>query len=781
MDDDDDDTTLIVPATPVRHPFHDMNTEEKFESFTLIWLDQNSKGNSLDSLRTRTLLCEINSNKNCLFYNDLVIFLNDMRGNTQSSQKILLIVSGFYAEQIFPMPTDIPDLISIVIIFCTDRKKYERLLGKYNITNICTDYDTLKSSIIGELPSLKFNLFENRSFKTIQYLTTKLHSSSIQNHDNIGAYFSYKLFIELLKEIPPTDQAKENMLKRCKDYYRYDRSEQKKIDEFAQDYLPTTAIEWYTRDSFVYRLVNRAFRTEDTALWYVFRFYIRDLCEQLEKVHREQQNHRSYVLYRGQRCVPNQELENMRTNIGGLISTNGFFSTSKSIDPALTFICNANDSDDFKVVLFEITLPADKLQNTIFVDVDQQLKQEGESEILFDIGTIFKIEQVERDESDQFWRVKMQATDEGTREIKEQILAWKAKFQKGNLNLLLGRLLLDMHQYAKADAYFQMILKALPARHSDRASIYDHIGDLHMRTTNYYSALSYFTLAYKLKRKRLSVDHPEVGVTWNHFGNYYKAINEPNEAREYYKKALNCHNDPINNAITTLNIAITLIMDGSYDEAHNWAIQACDTFDQIDPSPHTEIIMSRGVMGDLFVHQKKYDEAERSYSFAFDLCKKYLSIGDQHRTRCGIALADLYAKQDGNPTRALHFAREQLTVHEKYLSEKNHVSLAYIQMKIAQLSNEKNYYRKALDILENKIHQEYATLATCQMLFASSCEYDEALKLYTLANEIQKKIYPPHHQSIRESEAQIKQIQGLHPINSSLDNSINSLIEFDAH
>ena len=114
-----------------------------------------------------------------------------------------------------------------------------------------------------------------------------------------------------------------------------------------------------------------------------------------------------------------------------------------------------------------------------------------------------------------------------------------------------------------------MILNALPARHSDHASIHDQIGDLHMRTTNYYGALPHFRLAYKLKHQRFLVDHPELGITWNHFGNYYKAIGESNEACEYYKKALNCHNHPTNNAITKLNIAIALIINGSYDEAHH--------------------------------------------------------------------------------------------------------------------------------------------------------------------------------------------------------------------
>lgn len=68
----------------------------------------------------------------------------------------------------------------------------------------------------------------------------------------------------------------------------------------------------------------------------------------------------------------------------------------------------------------------------------------------------------------------------------------KKRFQTGNLNLLFGRLLLDMHQYIKADAYFQMMLKVLPSQHPDLSSIHDYIGDLKLRTTDYNNALTHF-------------------------------------------------------------------------------------------------------------------------------------------------------------------------------------------------------------------------------------------------------------------------------------------------
>ena len=197
-----------------------------------------------------------------------------------------------------------------------------------------------------------------------------MNSSKDAFKDN-GAHFSYLSFIELLKQMPQTKKAKEIMLKKCKDYYRCNTKELEKIDLFHSTYTADQAINWYTRDCFVYRLVNQAFRIEDVSLWYLFRFFIIDLCTQLENVYRKQNIQDCLKLYRGQARMPTQELEDLRSNIGGCILTNAFFSTSKEITVAQQFIEGAENNDDFKVVMFEIIVNTPYLRSTVFVDIDQ--------------------------------------------------------------------------------------------------------------------------------------------------------------------------------------------------------------------------------------------------------------------------------------------------------------------------------------------------------------------------------------------------------------------------
>lgn len=755
---ENEDNNSVVKSLPPRRHIHLMDNGEKFDLLSLIWVDEKSKENCLDTLRTKALLQEFTNNDNCHYYHDATTFFSDIDGEKKFEDKILLIISGSFAETMLNASMRIQDYTSTIIIFCSNSNKYKQFLTNSNVIDICTDHDSLKTCIQSQLLSLKLNLFPNQPFKTIRSLTKKSSTSSAQDYDNTGAYFSYLLFVEILKQILQTEKAKENMLNKCKDYYRRDTKELKKIELFRTEYNSSKAIEWYTFDSFLYRLVNQAFRTEDISLWYLFRFYIADLCKQLEQVHTEQKLQECFTLYRGQAQVPRKEFDSIKANIGGLISTNGFFSTSKSLPLALSFIGGAEDTKDFTAVLFQVTVDSAHLKNTIFVDIDQHLNQTGEKEILFSIGTIFQIEGVERDEENKLWRIKMNATDEGTIEIKQRVNLMKKKFQNGNKNLLFGRLLLDMHQYTKAESYFQLMLQKEAVsckQYVDLASIHDYIGDLKMRTTNYQKALKNFQSAYELKCKQLPSDHPSMAVTFNNLGNYYKAIGDLTNASEYYCKALKYKNHRINSAITKLNVAILHMKSGHYLEARNFCLEARDTLQQIEPCPHAEIIVCQRIMGDILFNQQRYDEAEAFYLAAFEFSKKYLFIGDLCLTHCINALANLYEKQDDNQERALNFCHNQLSIHKNYLSDENHISIAHIQMKIAELSNDINWYREALVILEKNVHQEYASTANCLMILAGYCDYNEAWSLYSRAHEIHKKIYPANHPLILKTQQQL--------------------------
>jgi hypothetical protein len=53
--------------------------------------------------------------------------------------------------------------------------------------------------------------------------------------------------------MPKTIESKKMMLGKCRDYYRENTKELANIAEFDLTYKPTEAIQWYTKESFVYK------------------------------------------------------------------------------------------------------------------------------------------------------------------------------------------------------------------------------------------------------------------------------------------------------------------------------------------------------------------------------------------------------------------------------------------------------------------------------------------------------------------------------------------------
>ncbi|CAF5040049.1 unnamed protein product [Rotaria sp. Silwood1] len=231
-----------------------------------------------------------------------------------------------------------------------------------------------------------------------------------------------------------------------------------------------------------------------------------------------------------------------------------------------------------------------------------------------------------------------------------------------------------------------------------------------------------------------------------------------NKALKYYNKALKCQNDPLNNAITILNIGTMHMKNGHYRQAEDFCLQSRDSLQQIEPCPYAEIIVCQGILGEILFLQQAYIEAENFYLTAFELSKKHLYIGHIHLIHSIEALADLYEKLDGNNKRALKFCFEQLSMHKEYLFDENHVSIAFIQMKIGQLLNDKSYYEKALTIFEKNLHQHYESTSNCLIILAKFYQNEQALSLYSKANEIQRKIYPSKHSSILNSQQMINNL-----------------------
>jgi hypothetical protein len=150
--------------------------------------------------------------------------------------------------------------------------------------------------------------------------SSSLEEKSIRDLNKDSATFMwFQLLIETLMRMPLSNQAKEELLTECRQQYRDNAGELEKIAQFDIDCSPTNSIRWYTRDCFLYRLLNQAFRTEDIDEIMKFRFFIRQINEQLYILHKDYVDmlrsieFDSMTVYRGQ-SMARDELQKIRVS-----------------------------------------------------------------------------------------------------------------------------------------------------------------------------------------------------------------------------------------------------------------------------------------------------------------------------------------------------------------------------------------------------------------------------------------------------------------------------------
>ncbi|CAF1403654.1 unnamed protein product [Adineta steineri] len=361
------------------------------ESITLIWFDKSIDLNSKDIQLTKTMLKEIN---------DYIILFTNIDVCIQyiesiKSEIIFLIVSGSDAHNLLSKIHNLRQIDSI-FIFCMDKLKYDKsLIGKgdyYKIIDIFTEQSSLIKSIQRTIQLVErqmdiFSLYSQNQ-KSIRNLTKESAS-----------FIWHQLLKEVLQKMPSGDKnAKQEMIEKCRLYYRGNKKELKNIDDFDKNYSVNNAIKWYTKDSFLFKLINKALRTEDVAALYTFRFYLIDLCSQLVINHEMVLDcGKPLKLYRGIRHSKD-EIERLKDSIGHLILTNGFLSTNDNIEVAemyagITDMNPNGNRNDFEPVIFEIDYDTNKHSTAIIANISCYSQFRDEQEFLFDLGTVFQIEE----------------------------------------------------------------------------------------------------------------------------------------------------------------------------------------------------------------------------------------------------------------------------------------------------------------------------------------------------------------------------------------------------
>jgi hypothetical protein len=200
------------------------------------------------------------------------------------SDKALFIVSGSIGERTLPQLHEHTQIIC-VYIFCNNTIEHREWANRYlKVRGVYNKPEELVQRLQHDVQFLRHHFIPANIFPT-----QDVHQTSFQNVDKEKSTFLwFQLLIDVLTRLPKSEESKQDLIKECRKCYSNNEKEQKKITDFESKYTESQAIEWYTRDCFLFRLINRAFRTRNIDNIFKFRYFFIDLHKQLLELHQTQ-------------------------------------------------------------------------------------------------------------------------------------------------------------------------------------------------------------------------------------------------------------------------------------------------------------------------------------------------------------------------------------------------------------------------------------------------------------------------------------------------------------
>ena len=327
-------------------------------------------------------------------------------------------------------------------------------------------------------------------FPPVGVMNTAIKKNPILHLSNESLRFvQFQALIEVLFAMQHDEKlAKVDMLFDCREHYQNNLIQLRNITDFDDNYTAANVISYYTEDGFCFRMVNAAFHSEDIERIFRYRLFITDLHKQLtQRANERQEMDENIVIYRGKRLL-NTILQKLKDSIQKLISFNGFLSTTKNENAAKAFSGDEETHDNHSSVIFELHIPnLSSYKGKPFVDISTDIENDNmdaEQEVLFSVGTVWRIVGVER--KDHLWHIKLTSYADFDKDLRDLL----ASLSDGYTLLSIGKLLEELGEDVKAETFYRQMLENEPnIADEQRGILYFRIGLLRKKKDDHFGAL----------------------------------------------------------------------------------------------------------------------------------------------------------------------------------------------------------------------------------------------------------------------------------------------------
>lgn len=583
------------------------------ERHMAIWLNESYEKHDLDPILTIVNCVQSFSDcDQCINYIGKLIY-----------EKVFIIILSAQTQHIVSILGPLVQVDSIYILSTNDEtliSDYRKIKGNFrDIPSIITQLkmDVKKS----DMCSIDFSV---RSLTSVN-----LNTSSDNKYRDISFIFG-QFLKNIFIEIGFSEGEKLEFIQFCRQTYSHNP---RIIDQFEQDYIDTESIPWYTKSSFLYYMINHALRTLDIEMVCKLRFIIRDISQQIKKLHREYiyfSRPQTLTTYRGQGMSRQDFQAKLRDNENGLLFINTFWSTSYSSEVATMFLTM---DEDIERILFKIHIDIQETRS-VFADISSTSVMRNEEEVLFPIGTIFQICDIEKCSDNQLWIVTLKLTSETDKKL-EQLRKHMIEMFNGRTGWEKFALLIsEMGEYKKAIEVYQKILADAIANNDafDIIRYHSELGSMFWRIGEQKLAMNHTHCSMQMKRARYSENHPQLISDYSTMGGIMFNQGYLDSALDYFKRVLNIRlqqvesdYQPLKIALAYNNIAAVLRRQEKYSEALTIYQHALELYLKHNPVDADHDLAAIYInLGVVYLAQQDYKSALFNFEMALTVQQRSL-------------------------------------------------------------------------------------------------------------------------------------------------------------
>ncbi|UJR18513.1 hypothetical protein I4U23_005420 [Adineta vaga] len=722
------------------------------EDFTIIWLSDSANSNNVQNeLREIINYVKIFHNVDqCIEYVSKAVDDNIFIVLSVSTQSILETIHDLkQIELIYIFPAE--------TINNSEYEKWSKVVG------IFINKETLLRKLTKDIELRMKNSLISISIFSIN--STIEEKSTREKYE--ASFLWFQLVLEVLLHLPQNNRGMSEMLNECRLQYANNQSQIDSINDFEANYKADKAIWWYTRDSFVYRIINRALRTQNIDIIFKFRYFITDLYTHLLELHKEfleslppieSDNDKVYLdVYRGQAISPD-ELNNISKSIGKLISMNTFLSTTMNKGLGMVFAgVDRPINDPKRSVLFHMTVDTSIHTFPFYI-----IPNSAEDEVLFSMGIIFKIDSIEQ--NGNMYIVKLTLNNDENKDIEQFIEFLRKEINHSDTTLAtLGNFLVYSNEYDKAETYYQILLNELPLDHEDIPTIYNNIGLVYDLKGNHTHALQYYNKSLAFLDNVTQDKQSSLALHYNNLAATYFAKKDYDTAILYYNMTLKVQTNLADLATTYNNLGTLSREIGDFDSALKSFTVSLEMSLKCLPIYHPDLAATYALnyfqealklelsheflslsaihsdIAEIYHKKHEYDLALQSYNECLNIQLNHLPphLEDQATTYRNIALV---YKSKNDLTQIITYYNKCLDIYKMILPS-NHPDLSSLYHDLAMTYHEVRNYEAAIVALKHE--QESLPLGDSHipMTYENlAINYDEISKDYYLNGNYQQAI-----------------------------------------